>query len=253
MSIASAASSATSSATGPAATPLVEIDKVTGGYGGSDILSDVELSMTADQIVVIIGPNGAGKSTLMKSVFGLVRIRQGHIRLDGEEITNLRPDLVVQKGVGYVPQERNVFPSMTVAENLEMGAFLRRDDFRPQMRRMYDLFPRLAERRDQLAGSMSGGERQMLAMARALMLEPRLLLLDEPTAGLSPLFIDQTFERIKEINSLGIGILMVEQNARQALAIADMGYVLATGRNRYTDTGANLLDNPEVAEMFLGG
>jgi branched-chain amino acid transport system ATP-binding protein len=232
---------------------LLEAKAVYGGYGGVDILNGVNLTVGHDEIVVIIGPNGAGKSTLMKAIFGLAKVREGHVLFDGSDITNKRADQIVRRGLGYVPQENNVFPTMTVEENLEMGAFLRDDDFRPQMERIYGFFPRLAERRRQAAGSMSGGERQMLAMGRALMLEPKLLLLDEPTAGLSPKFVDQTFEQIRAINELGVGILMVEQNAKQALAVADRGYVLVMGANRHEDTGANLLANSEVAEMFLGG
>lgn len=232
---------------------LLSLETLHGGYGGTDILKGTSLTVDPGEIVVIVGPNGAGKSTLMKSAFGLVKIREGRVVFLGETITNMRPDLVVRRGMSYVPQEKNVFPSMTVQENLEMGAFLRKDVFTAQMERIFEIFPRLKERRRQAAGSMSGGERQMVAMGRALMLEPRLLLLDEPTAGLSPLFIEQTFERIVEINKMGIGILMVEQNAKQALAIADRGYVLAMGRNRHEDSGQALLANREIAEMFLGG
>lgn len=232
---------------------LLEIDEVYGGYGGGDILNGVSLRMDAHEVVVIVGPNGAGKSTLMKAAFGLVNVRLGQINFAGQNITRLRPDLVVRQGISYVPQESNVFPTMNVQENLEIGGYIRKDDLRHQIDHIYSLFPRLAERRKQAAGSMSGGERQMLAMGRALMLEPKLLLLDEPTAGLSPLYIDQTFESVKRINAEGVGILMVEQNAKQALGIADRGYVLATGRNRYEDTGKKLLANREVAEMFLGG
>ncbi|MEW5422409.1 ABC transporter ATP-binding protein [Amorphus sp. 3PC139-8] len=232
---------------------LLEATGVTGGYGGADILSDLNLTLSAEEIVVIVGPNGAGKSTFMKAVFGLVTIRQGSIAFDGRDITNMKPETVVTRGVCYVPQERNVFPSMSVEENLEMGAFIRKDDWRPQMQRIYDLFPRLAERKRQPVGQMSGGERQMVAMGRALMLEPKLLLLDEPTAGLSPKFIDETFRQVKRVNEFGVGILMVEQNAKQALAIADRGYVFANGQNRFDDTGAGLLANKEIAEMFLGG
>jgi branched-chain amino acid transport system ATP-binding protein len=232
---------------------LLSIEGLTGGYGGADILHGVDLRVEPGEIVVIIGPNGAGKSTLMKAAFGLVKIKEGAVLFEKRDITPLRPDQIVRQGISYVPQERNVFPSMTVEENLEMGAFIRDDDIGPQMERIYNFFPRLAERRNQVAGSMSGGERQMLAMGRALMLDPKLLLLDEPTAGLSPIFIDQTFERIQKINAAGIGILMVEQNAKQALAVCDRGYVLTMGRNRIDDTGGNLLSNKDVAEMFLGG
>jgi branched-chain amino acid transport system ATP-binding protein len=232
---------------------LLAIEGLTGGYGGADILHGVDLRVEPGEMVVIIGPNGAGKSTLMKAAFGLVKIREGAVLFERRDITARRPDQIVRQGISYVPQEQNVFPSMTVEENLEMGAFIRNDDIRPQMDRIYNFFPRLAERRDQVAGSMSGGERQMLAMGRALMLDPKLLLLDEPTAGLSPIFIDQTFDRIRKINEAGIGILMVEQNAKQALAVCDRGYVLTMGRNRIDDTGPNLLANKDVAEMFLGG
>jgi branched-chain amino acid transport system ATP-binding protein len=232
---------------------LLEARGIYGGYGGVDILNGVDLDVGAGEIVVIIGPNGAGKSTVMKAVFGLVRVRQGSVRLDGEDITNAQPNHLVPKGMSYVPQERNVFPSLSVQENLEMGAFIRRDDFRPELEEVYQIFPVLKERKRQAAGLMSGGERQMVAMGRALMVKPRLLLLDEPTAGLSPKFIDLIFERILAINARGISILMVEQNAKKALGFAHQAYVLVTGTNRYKDTGPALLANPEVAEMFLGG
>lgn len=232
---------------------LLEINDVYGGYGGGDILNGVSLNMASNDIIAIVGPNGAGKSTLMKSAFGLVKIRTGKITFDGKNITGVSPDKIVRRGISYVPQEDNIFPSLSVEENLEIGGYILKGDLKPQMERIYELFPRLAERRRQTAGSMSGGERQMVAMGRALMLEPKLLLLDEPTAGLSPAFIDQTFESVKRINNNGVGILMVEQNAKQALAIANRGYVLTNGQNRHEDTGAALLANREVAEMFLGG
>jgi branched-chain amino acid transport system ATP-binding protein len=231
---------------------LLEAERVYGGYGGVDILNGVDLAVDHGQIVVVIGPNGAGKSTAMKAIFGLVRVRAGRVRLAGEDITNARPDRLVSKGMSYVPQERNVFPSLTVQENLDMGAYIRADDRSAELARVFEIFPLLRERRRQPAGQMSGGERQMVAIGRALMVKPRLLLLDEPTAGLSPKFIDLIFERILTINALGIGVLMVEQNAKKALGLADRGYVLVTGANRYDDTGPNLLANPEVAEMFLG-
>ncbi|MBZ9567815.1 ABC transporter ATP-binding protein [Modicisalibacter tunisiensis] len=234
-------------------TSLLEARDLYGGYGGVDILQGTNLRVEPDEIVVIVGPNGAGKSTAMKAVFGLLRIRAGEVLYKGEPITNAKPEQMVKRGIAYVPQEKNVFPSMTVRENLEMGAYLMKGDLSKRLDKVYTLFPKLAERRRQQAGLMSGGERQMVAMGRALMIDPELLMLDEPTAGLSPLLIDETFERIKEINAQGIGVLMVEQNAKQALAIADRGYVLATGRNRHEDTGPNLLADPEVAEMFLGG
>jgi branched-chain amino acid transport system ATP-binding protein len=232
---------------------MLDMQGLVGGYGGNDVLKGASLSVAASEIVVIIGPNGAGKSTLMKSAFGLVNIRQGHVRFDGEDITNLRPDLVVRRGMSYVPQENNVFPSLSVQENLEMGAYLRKSGTAARMEEIFEIFPRLKERRKQPAGQMSGGERQMVAMGRALMLDPKLLLLDEPTAGLSPLFIDQTFDCIAEVNRQGVAILMVEQNAKQALAIAHRGYVLTMGANRHQDSGAALLANRDIAEMFLGG
>jgi branched-chain amino acid transport system ATP-binding protein len=232
---------------------LLEARAVYGGYGGADILNGVDLVIDQGQIVVIIGPNGAGKSTAMKAVFGLVRVRAGTVRLAGEDITGARPDQLVPKGMSYVPQERNVFPSLTVQENLDMGAFTRTDDYAAELEQVLEIFPLLRERRRQPAGQMSGGERQMVAIGRALMVRPRLLLLDEPTAGLSPKFIDLIFERILAINARGISILMVEQNARKALGLAHRGYVLVGGANRHDDTGPNLLANPEIAEMFLGG
>jgi ABC-type branched-subunit amino acid transport system ATPase component len=232
---------------------LLEVSAVRGGYGGVDILNGIDLNVEDREIVVIVGPNGAGKSTAMKAVIGLVKVREGHIRFDGQDITGQRPNEVARLRVCYVPQEKNVFPTLTVHENLEMGAFLRDDDYSRQLDMVYEIFPPLVEKRKQAAGSLSGGQRQMVAMGRALMLNPKLLLLDEPTAGLSPLFTDLIFDKVKEINATGVAILMVEQNAKDALALADRGYVLAMGRNRYEDTGANLLANREVAEMFLGG
>jgi len=232
---------------------LLEMTGIHGGYGGADILKGVDLRVEQGEIVVIVGPNGAGKSTAMKAVFGLIDVRAGRMTFDGVDITHYRSDRLARLGVSYVPQENNVFASMTVHENLEMGAFIRRDDFSGQLDRVYDFFPPLKEKRDERAGSLSGGQRQMVAMGRALMLEPKLLLLDEPTAGLSPAFTDLIFEKIVEINEAGVSILMVEQNAKQALGFAHRGYVLALGAKRHEDTGANLLANREVAEMFLGG
>jgi branched-chain amino acid transport system ATP-binding protein len=232
---------------------LLRAEGLVGGYGGNDILNGVDLSVAGHEIAVIVGPNGAGKSTAMKAIFGLLNLRLGRVRLDDDDITGEPPDRLVRRGMAYVPQERNVFPNLTVNENLEMGAFVRRDDIRAALDQVYALFPALREKRRQAAGELSGGQRQMVAIGRALMIEPRLLLLDEPTAGLSPRIIDEIFERVVAINKAGVGILMVEQNARQALAIAHTGYVLATGRNRFTDTGKALLANREVAESFLGG
>lgn len=234
-------------------TPLLDIQDLYSGYRGVDILKGIHLKVNPGQIVVIIGPNGAGKSTVLKSLFGLATIRSGRVLFQGSDITHLPAEQLVRRGIGFVPQTNNVFPSLTVQENLEMGAFIRRDNLAAQLERVYELFPPLKEKRRQAAGSLSGGQRQMLAIGRALMVEPQLLLLDEPTAGLSPLYIEQTFALLQEINRLGISILMVEQNAKQALKMADWGYVLSTGENRFEDTGPNLLSNPEVLELFLGG
>ncbi len=232
---------------------LLSAKGLTGGYGGMDILTDVEIAVDANEIVVIIGPNGAGKSTVMKAIFGLLAMREGRVMFDGKDITGSPPERLVPLGMGYVPQERNVFPNLSVRENLEMGAYTRRDDFSGAMARVFDLFPPLKDKHKHAAGELSGGQRQMVAFGRALMTEPKLLMLDEPTVGLSPIFMDEIFERIIAVNKAGVGILMVEQNARQALAVADKGYVLATGRNRFIDTGTNLLANREVAEAVLGG
>ena len=232
---------------------LLTVQDITGGYGAADILHGVSITVKPGEIVSIIGPNGAGKSTVMKAVFGLIRIRKGRIFFQETEITGMRPDLIVRRGMCYVPQEYNIFPSLTVQENLEMGAFLRKGDPAKEIAKVYDLFPPIKDRRKQAAGTLSGGLRQMVAIGRALMLRPSLLLLDEPSAGLAPLFIDQIFEQIQKINRLGVGILMVEQNARQALRFSHRGYILVMGTNRYEDTGENLLGNREVAEMFLGG
>ncbi|MFS8812845.1 MULTISPECIES: ABC transporter ATP-binding protein [unclassified Synechococcus] len=234
-------------------TPLLDIQDLYSGYRGVDILKGIHLKVNPGQMVVIIGPNGAGKSTVLKSLFGLATIRSGRVLFQGSDITHLPAEQLVRRGIGFVPQTNNVFPSLTVQENLEMGAFIRRDNPAAQLERVYELFPPLKEKRRQAAGSLSGGQRQMLAIGRALMVEPQLLLLDEPTAGLSPLYIEQTFALLQEINRLGISILMVEQNAKQALKMADWGYVLSTGENRFEDTGPNLLSNPEVLELFLGG
>jgi branched-chain amino acid transport system ATP-binding protein len=225
----------------------------TGGYGGADILHDCTLAVEKGEIAVIVGPNGAGKSTAMKAVFGMLKLRQGHVLLDGEDITALSPQARVHKGMGFVPQTHNIFGSMTVAENLEMGAFIRRDDFSDTMAQVYDLFPILKEKRNQPAGELSGGQRQQVAVGRALMTQPKVLMLDEPTAGVSPIVMDELFDRIIEVARTGISILMVEQNARQALEIADKGYVLVQGANRFTDTGKALMADPEVRRTFLGG
>ena len=233
--------------------PFLSATGMRGGYGKADILNGCTLTVERGQIAVIVGPNGAGKSTAMKAIFGMMRLRSGSVRLDGDAITPLTPQQRVHRGMGFVPQVNNVFPSMSVEENLEMGAFIRRDDFRGTMEQVFELFPILKDKRRQPAGELSGGQRQQVAVGRALMTQPKLLMLDEPTAGVSPIVMDELFDRIIEVARTGISILMVEQNARQALEIADMGYVLVQGANRYTDTGAALLANPDVRRTFLGG
>ncbi|MBU55126.1 MAG: ABC transporter ATP-binding protein [Acidiferrobacteraceae bacterium] len=233
--------------------PVLSIENLSGGYGEADILHGVSLEIDAGEIVVVIGPNGAGKSTAMKAVFGLLRLSGGSVHLAGEEITNMDPAEVVNKGVCYVPQTNNVFPTLTVHENLEMGAYIRKDDFRPRLEEIYEMFPPLAEKKRQAAGELSGGQRQMVAMGKALMLEPTLLMLDEPTAGLSPIYRNEIFQIVRQINDSGVPILMVEQNAKQSLAVASRGYVLVDGQNRTTGKGTDLLNDPEIAKMFLGG
>ncbi|SFR50150.1 ABC transporter ATP-binding protein [Litoreibacter janthinus] len=239
---------------GVAGEPYLIGDAMSGGYGqGPDILHDCTLAVNEGEIAVIVGPNGAGKSTAMKAVFGMLDVRQGAVRLGGEDITSLTPQARVAKGMAFVPQTSNIFTSMTVEENLEMGAFLRRDDIQSTIEQVYELFPILRDKRNQAAGELSGGQRQQVAVGRALMTQPKVLMLDEPTAGVSPIVMDELFDRIIEVARTGISILMVEQNARQALEIADKGYVLVQGRNRFTDTGQALLNDPEVRKSFLGG
>lgn len=234
--------------------PFLIGDGMTGGYGrGADILHDCTVAVNPGEVAVIVGPNGAGKSTAMKAIFGMLNLHKGTVRVDGEDITALSPQDRVAKGMAFVPQNNNIFPSMSVEENLEMGAFLRRDDISGTMKQVFELFPVLKEKRRQAAGELSGGQRQQVAVGRALMTQPRVLMLDEPTAGVSPIVMDELFDRIIEVARTGISILMVEQNARQALAIANKGYVLVQGENRFTDTGEALLANPEVRKSFLGG
>ena len=234
--------------------PFLIGEAMTGGYGkGADILHDCTISVDRGQIAVIVGPNGAGKSTAMKAVFGMLNLRQGAVRLDGEDISDLSPQDRVAKGMAFVPQTSNIFTSMTVEENLEMGAFLRTDDISQTMNQVYTLFPILREKRKQAAGELSGGQRQQVAVGRALMTRPKVLMLDEPTAGVSPIVMDELFDRIIEVARTGLPVLMVEQNARQALAIADQGFVLVQGRNAYSGTGQELLADPEVRRSFLGG
>jgi branched-chain amino acid transport system ATP-binding protein len=228
-------------------------ENMSGGYGGADILKGCTIGVDKGQIAVIVGPNGAGKSTAMKAMLGMLKLRQGKVTLNGEDITKLSPQDRVARGIAFVPQTRNVFVSMTVEENLEMGAFLRRDDISKTLHNVFDLFPVLKDKRRQVAGELSGGQRQQVAVGRALMTQPSVLMLDEPTAGVSPIVMDELFDRILEIREAGIAVLMVEQNARQALNIADKGYVMVIGENRHTDTGAALLADPEVRRSFLGG
>jgi len=232
---------------------LIELKDVVGGYGGAPILNGVNISIDQADIGVIVGPNGAGKSTSLKAIFGLLKVTSGSITFNGREIANSLPDKLVPMGLSFVPQEKNVFTSMTCEENLEMGAFVRRDDFSDTLAMVYDMFPPVKEKRHQKAGELSGGQRQMVAMGRALMSNPKLLMLDEPSAGLSPRYVLEIFETVVRINKAGVGILMVEQNARQALAFASKGFVLANGQNRFTGTGAELIADPEVAKSFLGG
>lgn len=233
--------------------PLLKVDTITSGYGGMEVLRELSLEVRSGEIVSIIGPNGAGKSTAMKTVFGLLKPWKGDITFEGKSIAGLTPDRIVREGLCYVPQVENVFPSLTVEENLDMGAFLLSGPLQERKQRIFDMFPRLAERRRQRAGKMSGGERQMVAMGRALMLDPKLLLLDEPSAGLAPMMVDSIFETVRTINDAGVAILMVEQNARKSLELADRGYVLATGTNQVEGSGEELLANPDVARLYLGG
>jgi branched-chain amino acid transport system ATP-binding protein len=235
-------------------TPLLEVNGLEAGYDDALILRGVDLSADAEQIVAIVGPNGAGKSTLLKAVYGLVRPSGGSVRFEGVDVTGQRADRLTRRGMNLVPQVDNVFPSLTIAENLHVGALvLPRTERQAEIARVLEVFPLLAERRRQRAGSLSGGQRKLVAVARALVARPRLLLLDEPSAGLSPIAIDLVFEKLVEIRSLGIAIVMVEQNARRALALADTAYVLDTGRNAYTGAGRTLLGDPRVVELYLGG
>ncbi len=234
-------------------TPLVEAAGIIAGYlPGVNILNGCDLYANEGELVGIIGPNGAGKSTLLKSLFGLVKVRDGIVRLKGEDVTNQRADQLVRAGIGFVPQTNNVFPSLTIEENLQMGAYQRPESFGERFDFVTSLFPTLGNRRKQRAGSLSGGERQMVAMGRALMMAPSVLLLDEPSAGLSPALQDEVFVRVREINKTGVTVIMVEQNARRCLQIVDRGYVLDQGRNAYTGTGRSLANDPKVIELYLG-
>jgi len=231
---------------------LLEAKSITAGYGETEILHRVFVKVNEGEIVSIVGPNGAGKSTLLKTILGLLKPREGKVILEAEDITGLDPDRIVRKGICYVPQTDNVFASLTIEENLEMGAFIRKDNYQNQIKEVYTVFPDLEERRKDRAGKLSGGQRQMVAIGRALMLEPKIILLDEPSASLAPKLVRLIFQKITEINRSGVGILMVEQNIREALRIADQAYVLAMGRNRFHDTGQALLNNQEVGKLYLG-
>jgi len=231
-----------------------EGENMTGGYGnGPDIINSCSVKVDKGEIVSILGPNGAGKSTAMKAMLGLLNLKSGSIKIDGKDITKLSPQDRVKEGISFVPQTKNVFAGMTVEENLEMGAFLVLDDYRPIIDEIYSLFPILREKRNQLVGELSGGQRQQVALGRALMIRPSVLMLDEPTAGVSPIVMDELFDHIVKVKRTNVAILMVEQNAKQALNISDRGYVLVTGENRYSGTGQELLNNPEVRKSFLGG
>ena len=241
--------------TGAASPVLLRAESLTSGYGKMAILHDLTLEVRAGELVSVIGPNGAGKSTAFKTIVGFLRPTSGRVRFDGQDITGLRPDQVLHRGLAYVPQGRIVFPQMTVLENLEMGAYIERDArrIREAIDRVYALFPILAQRRTQKAGTMSGGEQQMVAIARALMTTPKLILLDEPSLGLAPKFVSLIFDKLAEMRHAGFTLMVVEQNAAKALSVADRGYVLELGRNRFEGAGRALLEDPEVKRLYLGG
>ena len=228
-------------------------EKMTGGYGGPDIISSCSINVNQGEIVTILGPNGAGKSTAMKAMLGLLNLKSGTVTIDGKDISKLTPQDRVKEGIAFVPQTRNVFAGLTVEENLEMGAYLREENPKKIIQEIFELFPVLKEKRSQLVGELSGGQRQQVALGRALMIKPSVLMLDEPTAGVSPIVMDELFDHILKVKKTNVAILMVEQNAKQALSIADRGYVLVTGENKFSGTGKELLNDPEVRRSFLGG
>ena len=228
-------------------------EKMTGGYGGPDIITSCTLNVNRGEIVAILGPNGAGKSTAMKAMLGLLNLKSGKVIIDGKDISKLTPQDRVKEGIAFVPQTRNVFTGLSVQENLEMGAYLREELFEEIIEEIYELFPILKEKKSQLVGELSGGQRQQVALGRALMIKPSVLMLDEPTAGVSPIVMDELFDHILKVKKTNVAILMVEQNAKQALSISDRGYVLVTGENRYSGTGKELLNDPRVRSSFLGG
>ena len=228
-------------------------EKMTGGYGGPDIITSCTINVNKGEIVAILGPNGAGKSTAMKAMLGLLNLKSGKVIIDGKDISKLTPQDRVKEGIAFVPQTRNVFTGLTVEENLEMGAYLREEHFEKIIGEIYELFPVLKEKKSQLVGELSGGQRQQVALGRALMIKPSVLMLDEPTAGVSPIIMDELFDHILKVKKTNVAIIMVEQNAKQALSIADRGYVLVTGENKFSGTGKELLNDPEVRRSFLGG
>ena len=228
-------------------------ENMTGGYGGPDIITSCTVNVNRGEIVAILGPNGAGKSTAMKAMLGLLNLKSGKVIIDGKDISKLTPQDRVKEGIAFVPQTRNVFTGLSVQENLEMGAYLREEHFEEIINEIYELFPILKEKKSQLVGELSGGQRQQVALGRALMIKPSVLMLDEPTAGVSPIVMDELFDHILKVKKTNVAIIMVEQNAKQALSIADRGYVLVTGENKFSGTGKELLNDPEVRRSFLGG